>query len=58
MTPEIQLIERLLALLIITGFITGIFISGAAFKICEFAYKVWRLYRFKTRRKNYLRELK
>ena len=54
MTPEIQLIERLLAWLIITGFITGIFISGAAFKICEVAYKVWRLYRFKMRRKKLL----
>lgn len=55
MTPEIQLIERLLAWLIITGFITGIFLSGAAFRICEVAYKVWRLYRFKMRRKKLLR---
>lgn len=55
MTPEIQLIERLLACLIITGFITGIFLSGAAFKICEVFYKLWRLYRFKMRRKKLLR---
>lgn len=51
MTPEMQIIEQLLAWLIITGFITGCFLSGFAYKLCESIYRIWRIYRFKMRRK-------
>ena len=51
MTPEIQIIEQLLGWLIITGFITGCFFSGFAYKLCDLIYRIWRIYRFKMRRK-------
>lgn len=51
MTPEIQVINHLLQFLLITGFFTGWFLSGFAFKTLEFLYKIWRLYRFKARKK-------
>ena len=51
MTPEMQIIERLLGWLIITGFITGCFFSGFVYRLCEVIYRIWRIYRFKMRRK-------
>ncbi|RKG29116.1 hypothetical protein [Acinetobacter tianfuensis] len=51
MTPELQIINHLLEILIITGFVTGWFLSGAVFSTLEFIHKIWRLYRFKARKK-------
>lgn len=51
MTPEMQIINHLLGWLIITGFITGCFFSGFVLKLCELIYRIWRIYRFKMRRK-------
>lgn len=51
MTTEIQVINHLLYLLLITGFCTGWLLSGAVVNTFEFLYKIYRLERFRARKK-------